>query len=419
MALNRIMEPIQLFDFETIEREFGRVIGVKDISAPRGIIKALNQNLPSGDSFIRFASLLPSLKLDVDTGAIKFYKKGTMNRIRKTPVGTGAFGTIYKSHDESTIYKRITLIGDSDIEIEEKSREIFLETFIQVVLSCDPTYGNSVCKIKGLYRAPTSELMRKTRGEKAAALASDPSITLYILMEPLHCNMWKMQEELRKRLGRKIGLQEFLPVMSDIANVLDHFKKVYGFSHRDLHGGNIMFASETYNEPKLIDFGLSCLTLNGVTYSFVRENVFETLLFDKPCNSYDLLILASSLYEYEKPNLGNDCLEFLCQSSRGANDKLLIDDLPSFTHIYNPSAKFHMVYPDRILDTDGELYESMSPYMPLKYMETDAFIAFIQRVQTQLDTGAVHYDGGARRRRRTFRYRNGRKRRRTYRHFRC
>ena len=405
------------FDMNVIEREFGRVLGAVGIMHPRYVILRLNQNTPSNTRFTEYASMLPSLKMDVDSGAITFYKKGSANRIRKTPLGSGAFGKIYKSRDGSVIYKRITLVGESDDEIEEKAREIFLEAFIQVVLSCDATYGKCVSKIKGLYRAPTSELLRKTRGQIEEAAAADPSITLYILMEPLESNMWAMQREMRQQLGRKIGLGELLPVLSQIASIMEHFKRVYGFSHSDLHGGNIMFASDEFKDPVLIDFGLSCLTLNDITYSFIRENTFTPAMhIDKPCQSLDLMILVTSLYEYEKPNLDDKCLEFLRQSTRGANDRFLINDLDSFRDLYNPKSDFHMVYPDRILDAGGELYDAIKPYMPFNHITPDAFLTFIQSVQEQLDAGgAVHYVGGRRTfRRRTFR----RHRRRTYRNHR-
>jgi serine/threonine protein kinase len=54
--------------------------------------------------------------------------------------------------------------------------------------------------------------------------------------------------------------------LGDMAYVLNFFYKEFEFNHRDLKSDNVMYTFSSTNKPlvKLIDFGFSCLTWNGV-----------------------------------------------------------------------------------------------------------------------------------------------------------
>ena len=78
-------------------------------------------------------------------------------------------------------------------------------------------------------------------------------------------------------------------MLATIHDLLMHFRAKYGFHHRDFHSGNLMMNGLTM---KLIDFGEACITCGGKTFSLRRGGAVQT------CESADLLIFVSSLYEY-------------------------------------------------------------------------------------------------------------------------
>jgi len=131
---------------------------------------------------------------------------------------------------------------------------------------------------------------------------------------------------------------------------------------------------------------------------FIPDNVINdgeeivAAIVGAPCQSYDLLILVTSLYQYSMTYLDDKCLEFLKMSTEGANGKYLIDVLPSFKDVYNTDAMFHMVYNNIIMNEGDKLYERVAPYKPFKHIEPADFLPFVH--------GALLAGGG---RRRTFR----------------
>ena len=240
--------------------------------------------------------------------------------------------------------------------------------------------------------------MATTREGAAAAAAKPLSIALYIVMEPLHKNFYDTIKIQSDAAGHKLTKGEFLPTLGKIAEILHYFERIYKFRHRDFHGGNVMFPTPAFEHPVLIDFGLSCLTLGDVTYSFIPDNVINdgeeivAAIVGAPCQSYDLLILVTSLYQYSMTYLDDKCLEFLKMSTEGANGKYLIDVLPSFKDVYNTDALFHMVYHNLIMNDGDKLYERVAPYKPFKHIEPVFFLPFVH--------SAMLAGGG---RRRTFR----------------
>ena len=195
----------------------------------------------------------------------------------------GTYGKIYRADDTNFVYKEIPLRGKDtkdpkDMELEV--REVFLEIFIQTILSSDTTFGEHICKVFGLFR---SEDNRK----------------LYVLMEYIpntFSNQFK-QQTFRK-------MKHFLPFLLKLSQIMAYFHETYAFYHRDFHPNNIMFTSD--NEIRIIDFGMSCLQFDDVEYSLIDENVVKqpdtiTKLVPKisayTCFSYDFLIFLACFYD--------------------------------------------------------------------------------------------------------------------------
>jgi serine/threonine protein kinase len=358
----------------------------------------LNQDKATVSDLIGYVSTIPRLNFDLDTGAVIRTKRTTRHSfVRKTPIDGGAHGKIYISSDKSKIYKKIHLEGRTEKEVEEKIRAIFVEAFIQTILSSDATYGKNVCELIGLYRSEDFHTTMVTRHQ-----APKRVLTLYLVMKPLYKNFWEALKYQHETTKTKMTKGALIRILKKIAEILKYFQETYQFSHRDLHAGNIMFPMKAggnpveidWDSPTLIDFGLSCLTYECPihtpkkhVYSFVPENVIPQnevpvgkkpypRIIESPCESYDLLILFTSLIQYAHKNIDDDCINFLKESTEGANGRQLYPDLDSFHEMYDAVSFFHMVYPDIILNEYGPLYDAIQPYTPFKYIEPAKFIEF-------------------------------------------
>ncbi len=396
-------------EIPNVYRNIATIFGLREYTKAGRIIEwrvgtlydDLNQDKATVSDWIGYVSTLPLLNVDLDTGAVIRTKRTTRHSfVRKTPIDGGAHGKIYISSDKSKIYKKIYLEGRTEKEVEEKIRAIFVEAFIQTILSSDATYGKNVCELIGLYKSAEFPSTVVTRHQAPRRV-----LTLYLVMKPLYKNFWEALKYQYERTGIKMTKGPLIRILKKIAEILKYFKDKYKFSHRDLHAGNIMFPMNADNpgeidwdSPTLIDFGLSCLTYECPkqkkkhVYSFVPENVIPRnevvtkngvvggkvypRIIESPCESYDLLILFTSLIQYAYKNIDDDCINFLKESTEGANGRQLYPDLDSFHEMYDAVSFFHMVYPDIILNEYGPLYDAIRPYTPFKYIEPTKFIDF-------------------------------------------
>jgi hypothetical protein len=101
----------------------------------------------------------------------------------------------------------------------------------------------------------------------------------------------------------EVTFKYITPLLIDLTETLIHFNKAYGFSHRDLHMGNVMFNSR---KAALLDFGMSCITYRSVTYG-------DPIRFSGRCWTFDMYtFLASLLTGSGRPRIPggkmtNDC----------------------------------------------------------------------------------------------------------------
>jgi len=232
-------------------------------------------------SFPRFTNLAVNLNVAnvmmyTDTaGQIEI--NSVTDRIKR--IGGGAYGTIFLG-ESGIVYKRITMESINNI-IPDKyrnylnelfHRELFIEAFVQTLLQCDTRYGNNIARIDGIYK---DSIVDETNNLPL----SQRKYTYYYKMENVPYTLPAFVKTLPNVISTMVI--EF----QELGTMLEYFMDTYGFFHRDLHGGNIMF--DNAGNIKLIDFGMSCVQVDGSQYSVNNDE----------CMSFDLFILITYLLE--------------------------------------------------------------------------------------------------------------------------
>jgi hypothetical protein len=262
-------------------REFGEVIGETNRSNLTEIVKGLSgqrglANTGGATVITRYLDRvinLTPIKFVLDPGE----NRGTITigRMSETVIriGGGTYGTIFLGNKSQSVYKRMIMpptTVDTDA-IEEYHREIFIEAYIQTVLQCDPRFGKNIAHIENLYR--------------------DIGVTRFISNYTYYYRMESIPYTLDRHLQRPGRTKDDnLRLISDLASALEYFDHTYGFRHRDLHGGNVMFGED--GRLKIIDFGQACINQGGIVYS-VNDTV---------CSSYDIFIFLTFVLETGRMN---------------------------------------------------------------------------------------------------------------------
>jgi serine/threonine protein kinase len=332
---------------DAIFAAYKQVLGIADDSVVQSIIENLNQNKATSTFFTDIALTLNTFAIERDRD-VRIGRAGRLghNVILPEPISKGAVGEIYMNQDRTVIYKKI-VIGGVQQNKEWMIRQTFLEAFIQTVLGLDPDFGYNVCHVTNLYRS--RDLVRKGRGADATA-----DIVLYIQMEPIAYTLGNIIDKVAE--SGVLTMSDLSPYLSQLGIVLDGFKKRYGFAHRDLHTGNVMYRKD--GTLALIDFGFSCLTVGGVVYSVQTQNILRANaprlvpgIVDAPCESYDILIFLAAFAEgYGLGFEGDEQLKFVNLFDTRDKTFNLIDWL--FNEYGKDENKggalFHMTYPRSI-----------------------------------------------------------------------
>jgi serine/threonine protein kinase len=197
-----------------------------------------------------------------------------------TQLAKGTYGSAWRVDGEG-VYKVVRLVrqGAAGTPIQDwQYREVFIEALVQTILQNDERYGSNIAKIEKIYR-----------------LSWGAYVGFIIKMEEVR---YTFRSYIKAR-GAPASLATVAPIFQQLGDILTHFKAKYGFHHRDLHPGNIMFAAD--GSIKLIDFGMSCLEIGGHIYS---------LNANPTCTSYDIFIFLANLQDvYYRDLIGADVLQ--------------------------------------------------------------------------------------------------------------
>lgn len=377
---------------------YQKVLGLKTSSEVTAIVENLNQNKATSTFFTD--SVLALETLDIEGG--KFVRIGRAGRLGKNqllpePIAKGAIGEIYMSEDRTVIYKKIVIAGVQQ-QKEWMIRQTYMEAFIQTVLGLDSDYGRNICQITNLYRS--RDLVRQGRSDKGG------DIVLFIQMKPIANTLERVVEKITA--GGDFKMSALAPYWAQLGTVLHGLKRKYNFSHRDLHTGNVMFQAD--GTLVLIDFGLSCMTINDITYSVLTDNILpsgsKTLVpktVNAPCESYDILIYLTSFAQgYGLALEGAEQEKFM--SFFDTKDKTfnLLGWIVEYQgeHEAEYGSWFHMTYPRAIESWPPEIRDKL-PLIPA--LKPDNFAAINMGFARSTRPRA------GRRGRKTYRIRRGKK----------
>ena len=294
---------------------------LKNIKRKLKVTKWTDDILGNLDFIIPELQLIPQSKTSSkNSHSYPVYKYGDKTIQIKEEIGSGAYGTVHKG-----VLKTSNTVEPRHIVIKQiKSTSTLLEIFTESILQME-----LFCGLRGQFgigmgaRIPQMEFISKyTSG----------SDTNYVIgMEPLDGNFFSFFKDSNVTARNKII------AIQDIAKLLQRLQNKYKFTHRDLHGGNIMYkkqgtpGKETY-KMFIIDFGLSTAEIKKqqineinefydrkytfnpsqdlrtfITSLFPRENLPWTEQFDEtnmpnPYILMTLLICATSLLRYIEIN---------------------------------------------------------------------------------------------------------------------
>jgi hypothetical protein len=303
-------------------------------------------------------------------GSVRIGKKVKDEYLTK-PIARGGYGVIYFNRAKDKVIKEIkfesrdSVLANRIIDLENSTREFFLEAFIQTVLANDLNFGSEIARIDKVYYGNKSSSLSRTSGANIA----DPGVGmpryLYITMEVIPFSFTSLCAKIsEENSNRELEVTDIAPLFIQLGYLLDYLYNTYVFRHGDLHCGNIM--ADASRDLKLIDFGMSCIKYEGEYYKVVRDDEVE---FDNRnasyptttaprvgCDSFDLLILLTSFLQFYTEDLTDDGTEYKYKFS----DKAVkfIKSLLNFTigtktyNIYDELATkvgggsvFHQTYP--------------------------------------------------------------------------
>ena len=279
------------------------VIGKSLSSSANTMIRIMAGQPVEGDNPEFFSNLVYNLRtMSFGEGDEPNIRKSGRKTNKGSFINAGASGQIYRGAS-NIIYKQINIkVKKSDIE--EQVKEAFLEAWFQTVLSLDKACGVNIAKVTGFFRDPT---LVKSGGKDW--WETQKTATFYITMESIP-NKLKGMLRAAGAAGKGATIAEVKPRFMQLATVLTHLDATYGFRHRDLHSGNVMFTSTM--QVKIIDFGRSCMNFEwspGRSSLFTMnkwgaDTIPKAILKGQPkgCFSLDLFIYLISIIqdaEYE------------------------------------------------------------------------------------------------------------------------
>ena len=334
-----------------------------DIETTEGIVEALRFTAKKDDWFVgqlATGSLIQQIEITKTGHLIVDNEPTARNIIRPDAIGEGTFGKVFPAISGKA-YKKIKVTGNltdstrrivpgtyNPNRLSKKIRGVFLEAWIQTVLGSDSAAdrSNKICKIEGIYIEEN---------------VLDPSftfenrfITFVIKMNQLSTNF---ETFIDNAPGDKAEFSYIQTSLQSLCNTLLYFKTFYGFSHRDLHDGNVMYQ---LGKLTIIDFGMSCINYNGHIYA-------DPDRFPAGCWSFDMYIFLSSLLMGD--NISDRCYGIIKNMfQNGAVN--LYDIALAKLKAKEIRQSFHLFYPDSIMNSGITRYipEYSAPDMSLAHL---------------------------------------------------
>ena len=338
---------------DTVINTFGKMLGsnISNEETKRIISKleAESGAMNLAKSFPRFTNL--AVKLNVAnvmmytdiTGQIEI--NSVIDKIKK--IGGGTYGTIFLGKS-GAVYKRITMesikniIPDKDRNYMNElfHRELFIEAFVQTLLQCDTKYGKNIARLNGIYKDgivdETNNLPLQQR-----------KYTYFYKMENVPYTLPGFVKTLTDVTS------EMATKFQELGEMLEYFMNTYGFFHRDLHGGNIMF--DTTGNIKLIDFGMSCINVNNIQYSVNNDE----------CMSFDLFVLIAYLLEGNIIPKLNDKFKELLSNGQGFDIFALMKKFtPPMGHVFHKAYYSFAIKPKNQPWTNATIEQFMNDILP-------------------------------------------------------
>jgi serine/threonine protein kinase len=326
---------------------FMNIIGIQEQDVLQTLLDKISKPYDASDDayYIDVFNKLPSVSYaENESGALavsmhKNNQTRIMNRINKLPKHKGAFGSVHKSTNQARAYKRITIRSPRD------ARNLLVEIFIQCVLSMDEVGGGHIPQPLGLLKESDSPLVVSLIMEYVGEGTTNDY--LYGLLQTNQ---------------RALTLTDMYGLFEKVATILYHFNAAYGFRHNDLHMENLIINKE--GAHYMIDFGKSCLTYRGTSYSYYAGKV--------PCKASDLLFFTVSIL--------NNYYQFIEEVSRKyligvmANGELTAEGQAKFNtnrKYINSGAVFESTLTSRLTAGDPtvrtvfHLFDISNPKMPI------------------------------------------------------
>ena len=220
-------------------------------------------------------------------------------------LGRGTYGHVYEATD--IITNKVYAVKAQDVRKSSYVHDIIVEAIIHILL-----YDTSRNQINGPYVPIFYEI---------GYIPNNNIFGVPVIISRMELLTNSIHDYIKYTETIDINFT-ISTMLIQVANILDFFHKTFKMNHRDLKSNNIMYVMDEAGNMhiRLIDFGLSCLTYNGVFYS-LRDSFYsgEHSRCDHEGRDLTFLIIIT-LIEYRKylsPELKNILRDLITFNARG------------------------------------------------------------------------------------------------------